>query len=90
MASHDNSGYLRLGSIEEDATQTVKIMDNVPHSLHKPLFKHWGFFSERLIHLLCDKERYRKSFLSTAIILFNECPLLFWTGGSEHLIPRTG
>lgn len=90
MAFHDNSGYLRLGSIEEDATQTVKIMDNAPHSHYKPLFKQWSFSSKRLIHLRCDKERYRKSFLSTAIILFNKCPLLFWTGGSERLIPRTG
>lgn len=53
----------------------LNIMNNVLNSLHNILFKQWSTFSQRL-QLLCDKECLRKSFLSAAIALNNEC----WLG----------
>ncbi|TWW78270.1 hypothetical protein D4764_11G0003910 [Takifugu flavidus] len=47
------------------------IMDNPSHPLHNTVEKLRSSFSSRLLQPRCSKERYRKSFLPSAIRLYN-------------------
>ncbi|TWW67116.1 hypothetical protein D4764_02G0001570 [Takifugu flavidus] len=47
------------------------IMDNPSHPLHNTVDKLRSSFSNRLLQPRCSKERYRKSFLLSAIRLYN-------------------
>ncbi|TWW56005.1 hypothetical protein D4764_09G0010550 [Takifugu flavidus] len=47
------------------------IMDNPSHPLHNTMDKLRSSFSNRLLEPRCSKERYRKSFLPSAIRLYN-------------------
>ncbi|TWW67677.1 hypothetical protein D4764_02G0007180 [Takifugu flavidus] len=49
----------------------VSIMDNPSHPLHNTVDKLRSSFSSRLLQPRCSKERYRKSFLPSAIKLYN-------------------
>jgi hypothetical protein len=50
----------------------LAILDNPDHPLHPLLDRQRSSFSNRLIQLHCHKDRYRKSFLPSAITLFNK------------------
>ena len=65
-----------LASVEEvgERRMLVKlstIMDNTSHPLHPTVEALWSTFSGRLIHPQCRKERYRRSFIPTAVRLYN-------------------
>ncbi|XP_078810605.1 uncharacterized protein LOC144994967 [Oryzias latipes] len=65
-----------LESIEEVADRRMlakltSIMDNPSHPLHQTVEALTSSFSTRLLHPQCKKERYRRSFLPTAIRLYN-------------------
>ena len=49
----------------------LSIMDNQEHPLHHLVDRQRSTFSNRLVQLRCRKDRYRKSFLPTAIRLYN-------------------
>ena len=53
----------------------LNIMDNNAHPLHNLTIKQQSVFSGRLLQLRCTKDRYRKSFLPTAIAAYNNSPL---------------
>ncbi|XP_062860103.1 dehydrogenase/reductase (SDR family) member 7Cb isoform X1 [Trichomycterus rosablanca] len=53
----------------------ISILDNPSHPLHDLLIRQRSTFSNRLIQLHCKKERYRKSFVPTAISLYNSSSL---------------
>ena len=67
------SKLVTLEEVVEDRmlAKLLAIMDHPSHPLHKTLDKLRSSFSHRLIQPRCSKERYRKSFLPTAIRLFN-------------------
>ena len=50
----------------------MTIMDNEAHPLHSLLLEQRSVFSGRFIQLRCNKERYRKSYLPSAISLYNK------------------
>ena len=50
----------------------LSIMGNPDHPLHHLLDGQRSTFSNRLIQLCCHKDRYRKSFLLSAITLYNK------------------
>ena len=53
----------------------LNIMDN---TLPIPCMTYWSdssVFSLRLLQLRCNKDRYRKSFLPTAIEIYNDSPV---------------
>ena len=52
-------------------TKLLLFMNNPSHPLHNTLDKLKSSFSNRFIQPRCTKERYRKSFLPTAIRLYN-------------------
>ena len=65
-----------LDSIEEVADRRMlakltSIMDNTSHPLHHTVENLSSSFSTRLLHPQCKKERYRRSFIPTAIRLYN-------------------
>lgn len=65
-----------LDSIEEVGERRVlaklaSIMDNPSHPLHQTVGALSSSFSSRLRHPPCKKERYRRSFIPTAIRLYN-------------------
>lgn len=65
-----------LDSIEEVGERRMlakltSIMDNPSHPLHETVGALSSSFSSRLIHPRCRKERYRRSFLPTAVRMFN-------------------
>ena len=65
-----------LDTVEEVAnnrtrTKLLAIMDNPSHPLHDTVKGQKSTFSNRLLHPSCKNERYRKSFLPTAIRLYN-------------------
>ena len=49
----------------------TSIMHNTSHPLHETVGALSSSFSHRLLHPQCRKERYRRSFIPTAIRLFN-------------------
>ena len=49
----------------------ISIMDNTSHPLHGTLRALSSSFSSRLLHPQCKKERYRRSFIPSAVRLFN-------------------
>lgn len=51
------------------------IMDNTSNPLHNLLVGQQSVFSWRLLQLRCSKDRYRKSFLPTAITIYNNSSL---------------
>ena len=53
----------------------LNIMDNTTHPLHNLLVRQQIVFSRRLLQFRCNKDRYRRSFLPTAIAINNESPL---------------
>ena len=53
----------------------LNIMDNTTHPLHNLLVRQQSVFSQRLLQLCCNKDRYRRSFLPTPIAINNESPL---------------
>ncbi|KAL3065695.1 hypothetical protein OYC64_015782 [Pagothenia borchgrevinki] len=53
----------------------LSIMDNPTHPLHLQLDSQRSSFSNRLLQLPCHKDRYWKTFLPTAITLYNKSPL---------------
>jgi len=53
----------------------VSILDNPDHPLHHLLQGQRSTFSRRLLTLRCHKERYRRTFLPTAMRLYNSSPL---------------
>ena len=65
-----------LDSIEEVGERRMlakltSIMDNPSHPLHETVGALSSSFSSRLIHPRCKKERYRRSFIPTAVRLHN-------------------
>ena len=65
-----------LDTVEEVAnnrirTKLLAIMDNPSHPLHDTVTGQKSSFSNRLLHPTCKNERYRRSFLPTAIRLYN-------------------
>ena len=65
-----------LESIEEVGERRMlakltSIMDNTSHPLHDTVGALSSSFSSRLLQPRCRKERYRRSFIPTAIRLFN-------------------
>ncbi|XP_051808801.1 HIG1 domain family member 1A, mitochondrial isoform X1 [Acanthochromis polyacanthus] len=52
-------------------TKLSSIMDNSSHPLHRTVVELSSSFSMRLRHPQCKKERYRRSFIPTAIRLYN-------------------
>ena len=65
-----------LDSIEEVGERRMlakltSIMDNPSHPLHDTVGALSSSFSNRLLHPWCKKERYRRSFIPTAVGLFN-------------------
>ncbi|XP_073674252.1 uncharacterized protein [Garra rufa] len=65
-----------LDTIEEVAERRMlvklsSIMDNPSHPMHHTVEALSSSFSTRLLHPQCKKERYRQSFLPTAIRLYN-------------------
>uniref|UniRef100_A0A8C6LZA4 Reverse transcriptase domain-containing protein n=2 Tax=Nothobranchius furzeri TaxID=105023 RepID=A0A8C6LZA4_NOTFU len=48
-----------------------KIMDNPEHSLHKTVRQRKSVFSQRLLQFRCNTDRYWRSFLPTAIVIYN-------------------
>ena len=50
----------------------LSIMDNPEHPLHHLLDRQRSTFSNRLIQLRCHKDRYIKSFIPSAITLYNK------------------
>lgn len=52
----------------------LNIMDNTWHPLHNLLVRQHSVFSWRLLQLHCNKDHYRKSFLTT-ITVYNDSPL---------------
>ena len=52
--------------------KVLKIMDNETHPLHDLLTGQQSVFSQRLRQLPCTKERYRSSFVPTAISIYNK------------------
>ncbi|MBN3314359.1 RTJK polymerase, partial [Atractosteus spatula] len=59
------------------------IMDNVSHPLYDMLVEMKSTFSNRLIHPWCDRERYRRSFLPSAIRLYNASTLRLGRGNID-------
>ena len=58
-----------------DRRMTAKlssIMDNVSHPLHETVRALESSISNRLLHPRCAKERYRRSFLPSAVRLYNQ------------------
>lgn len=53
-------------------SRTSSIMGNTSHPLHGVLAQQQSTFSQRLITLKCSTERFRRSFIPTAIRCFNE------------------
>ena len=51
----------------------TSIMDNTSHPLHDTVESLSSSFSSRLLHPRCKKERYRRSFIPTAVRLYNNC-----------------
>ena len=51
------------------------ILDNTSHPLHDLLVRQQSSFSIRLIQICCSEEWYRRSFVPTAIALYNTSPL---------------
>merc|ERR1712035_214296 len=49
----------------------IKIMEDSSHPLHNTVKKQKSVFSERLVQVRCKTERYRRSFLPSAICLKN-------------------
>ena len=49
----------------------ASIMENTSHPLQETVAALASTFSDRLLHLRCGKERYRSSFLPTAVRLYN-------------------
>ena len=65
-----------LDSIEEVGERRMlakltSIMDNTSHPLHETVRSLSSSFSSRLLHPQCKKERYRRSFIPSAVRLFN-------------------
>ena len=65
-----------LDSIEEVGERRMlakltSIMDNPSHPLHQTVGALSSSFSNRLLHPRCKKERYHRSFIPTAVRLFN-------------------
>lgn len=52
-------------------TKLTSIIDNTSHPLHETVRSLSSSFSSRLLHPRCKKERYRRSFIPSAIRLFN-------------------
>ena len=53
-------------------SKLLSIMDNASHPLHDTLVRQRSTFSNRLILPRCTTERHRRSFLPTAIRLYND------------------
>ena len=53
----------------------LSILDNPDHPLHHLLQGQRSTFSKRFLQLRCHKDRYRKTFLPTAIRLYNKSSL---------------
>ncbi|MPV02341.1 DUF1891 domain-containing protein [Escherichia coli] len=53
----------------------LSILDNPDHPLHHLLQGQRSTFSNRLLQLRCHKDRYRRSFLPSAITLYNKSSL---------------
>ncbi|XP_054628152.1 uncharacterized protein LOC129179220 isoform X2 [Dunckerocampus dactyliophorus] len=49
----------------------TSIMDNTSHPLHDTVVSLGSSFSSRLLHPRCKKERFRRSFIPTAVRLYN-------------------
>ncbi|XP_068566954.1 uncharacterized protein [Cebidichthys violaceus] len=69
----------KLDSLEQVVERrTLKklssILDNQDHPLHHLLQGQRSTFSNRMIQLRCHKDRYRRTFLPTAIRLYNKSP----------------
>lgn len=67
---------LELDTLESVAERRVKdkintILDNPSHPLHEELWQMGSSFSQRLIPPRCRTERFRRSFVPTAIRLYN-------------------
>lgn len=65
-----------LDTIEEVGERRMlarltSIMDNPSHPLHDTVGSLSSSFSSRLIHPRCKKERYRRSFIPTAVRIYN-------------------
>ncbi|TWW61112.1 hypothetical protein D4764_05G0012020 [Takifugu flavidus] len=65
-----------LDSIEEVGERRMlakltSIMDTPSHPLHETVGALSSSFSSRLLHPRCKRERYRRSFIPTAVRLFN-------------------
>ncbi|XP_054642346.1 alpha-1,3-mannosyl-glycoprotein 4-beta-N-acetylglucosaminyltransferase A isoform X3 [Dunckerocampus dactyliophorus] len=67
-----------LDSVEEVGERRMlakltSIMDNTSHPLHDTVGSLSSSFSRRLLHPRCKKERFRRSFIPTAVRLYNTC-----------------
>ncbi|XP_054643404.1 uncharacterized protein LOC129187756 isoform X2 [Dunckerocampus dactyliophorus] len=67
-----------LDSMEEVGERRMlakltSIMDNTSHPLHDTVGSLSSSFSSRLLHPRCKKERFRMSFIPTAVRLYNTC-----------------
>ncbi|MBN3311348.1 ANG4 protein, partial [Atractosteus spatula] len=77
-----------LDSLEVVAERRMRskleaIMDNFSHPLFDRLAGMKSTFSNRLIHPRCDRERYRRSFLPSAIRLYNASTLRLGRGNID-------
>lgn len=72
-ASHAASDYLTDGPqcVQLSGCESGWVISS-SHLLHSLVVKQQCSFSHRLLQLHCDKERYRKSFMLTAITLYHD------------------
>lgn len=66
------SGALELVVERWMLHESFNIRDNTTHPLHNLLDRQQSVSSQRLLQLRCNKDRYRRSFLLTAVAIYND------------------
>ena len=73
LCTGDCSEAPRVGCGEDDVAQAAQHNGHyTTHPLHNLLIRQQNVFSQRLLQLCCNKDRYRRSFLPTAKVIYND------------------